>query len=105
MYGYKVPLKQRILHVLMGYSSENTPVPGHFVRNVQVVAEDMSFIFIPSSVSLHHTNESSISIHISATHTEQVQLLVQSFSLLCRITFYFFFLFFNVWWWMMVLPV
>ena len=99
MYGYKVPLKQRDTARPCGILSWNNlhiSAPGHFVRNVQVVAEDMSFIFIPSSVSLHHTNESSISIHISPTHTQII--LVQSFSLLCRITFHFFLFIFNVWW-------
>ena len=72
MYGYKVPLKQKDTARSCGILSwKYTSVPGHFVRNVQVVAEDMSFIFIPSSVSLHHTNESSISIHIYPTHTER----------------------------------
>ena len=72
MYGYKVPLKQKDTARSRGILSwKHTSVPGHFVRNVQVVAEDMSFIFIPSSVSLHHTNESSISIHIYPTHTER----------------------------------
>ena len=74
MYGYKVPLKQKDTTRpcgILNWNNLHISAPGHFVRNVQVVAEDMSFIFIPSSVSLHHTNESSISIHISHTHTER----------------------------------
>ena len=75
MYGYKVPLKQKDTIRPYGilYSNKITYIsPRTFCKKlVQVVAEDMSFIFIPSSVSLHHTNESSISIHISTKHTER----------------------------------
>ena len=96
MYGYKVPLKQKDTTRpcgILNWNNLHISAPGHFVRNVQVGTEDMSFIFIPSSVSLHHTNESSISIHISPTHTERDNTSPVIFIVMPHYILLFFFLF------------